>query len=489
MKRTVHILIVEDNKDDLELLLHALKKSKIDFVYKAVETEDEYRLALSNFEPHIILSDYSLPQFDAESAFTLKIQCCPDIPFIIVSGTIGEEKAVNIIKRGVTDYVLKDKLFSLPNKLERALNEYQEKQEKKIAEVQLEENHKKLAEAQLVAKMGNWDINLINGSVHWCDQIYQILGYEPEEVKPSVEFFFSLIPESERSAITEKFNSSLKNLTQLNYKSKIRRKDGSTAYIYASAEIILDKNGKPLRMSGIMQDITETKKMEEDLKVLNKELETFIYRASHDLRGPLSSIIGLTNISKSEIKDETAKRYLQMIETSAQKLDATLISLVQSMTMRDMMVDKVEIDLNELIKDTLSQLKFHDGFERLEFNINNDLKEPILSNKVILSSVFQNLIQNAIKYQNLHNGKPFLNISIHKKDRGIEIIFEDNGIGIDDHLQDKIFDMYFRGTASSSGSGLGLYIVKIGIEKLKGSIRFLSSKGKGTSFIVYLPEL
>jgi signal transduction histidine kinase len=242
-------------------------------------------------------------------------------------------------------------------------------------------------------------------------------------------------------------------------------------------------------MSGIMQDITETKKMEEDLKVLNKELETFIYRASHDLRGPLSSIIGLTNISKSEIKDETAKRYLQMIETSAQKLDATLISLVQSMTMRDMMVDKVEIDLNELIKDTLSQLKFHDGFERLEFNINNDLKEPILSNKVILSSVFQNLIQNAIKYQNLHNGKPFLNISIHKKDRGIEIIFEDNGIGIDDHLQDKIFDMYFRGTASSSGSGLGLYIVKIGIEKLKGSIRFLSSKGKGTSFIVYLPEL
>jgi signal transduction histidine kinase len=193
------------------------------------------------------------------------------------------------------------------------------------------------------------------------------------------------------------------------------------------------------------------------------------------------------NVSKTEITDETSKKYFQMVEASALKLDETLISLVQSMTMRDMIVNLEEIDPEKIVSSVLSQLKFHEGFSRVKFIVTNNLNSEILSNKLILSSVFQNIIQNAVKYQDYHKAQSCLEIIFNKKDNGIEIIFDDNGIGIDDNLQSRIFDMYFRGTTSVSGTGLGLYIVKIGIEKLRGTITMKSVKGLGTKFTIFLP--
>jgi signal transduction histidine kinase len=192
-------------------------------------------------------------------------------------------------------------------------------------------------------------------------------------------------------------------------------------------------------------------------------------------------------MSKLEIKDPAAIKYFGMVEASALKLDRTLISLVQSMTMRDMAVHMEDIDFNEIVNEILSQLRYHEGFQKLKITVHNQIFELFRSNKLILTSVFQNLIQNAIKYQNYNSAGSFLNITITTKKKMLEILFEDNGIGIEDFLQEKIFDMYFRGTSSVSGSGLGLYIVKIGVEKLNGKISFKSKKGEGTSFIIQLP--
>ena len=108
----IKILILEDNQNDAELLVRELKKSGLDFSFEHIQTRDAFEYALVNFKPDIILSDYSLPSFDGITAFYIKQKKSPDIPFIIVSGTIGEENAVELIKHGVTDYVLKDKLFS-----------------------------------------------------------------------------------------------------------------------------------------------------------------------------------------------------------------------------------------------------------------------------------------------------------------------------------------------------------------------------------------
>ncbi|MES2515774.1 MAG: PAS domain S-box protein [Bacteroidota bacterium] len=134
METRIKILIVEDDIYDIELLLYNLDKSEIKYEREIVQTEQEFTNALKYFLPHIILSDYSLPAFDGSTAFQIKVQKAPDTPFIFVSGVIGEERAIEHIKNGVTDYVLKDKLFTLPSKIKRALKEAEDKKAKKIAD-------------------------------------------------------------------------------------------------------------------------------------------------------------------------------------------------------------------------------------------------------------------------------------------------------------------------------------------------------------------
>ncbi|MBC7865096.1 MAG: PAS domain S-box protein, partial [Bacteroidia bacterium] len=137
MKHDLKILILEDEQNDADLLLRELKKSGLTFSAEFVETKEAFERALQDFGPDLILSDYSLPSFDGLTALQIKQNKYPDIPFIIVSGIIGEEKAVALIKAGVTDYVLKDKLFSLPQKITRALKEAEEKKEKRITDEKL----------------------------------------------------------------------------------------------------------------------------------------------------------------------------------------------------------------------------------------------------------------------------------------------------------------------------------------------------------------
>lgn len=140
----IKILILEDSKSDVDLLLYELKKNDFLFSYEVVQTQSTYEKALNDFIPDIILSDFSLPSFDAVSAFHIKQEICSDTPFIIVSGIIGEENAVDLIKSGVTDYILKDKLFSIGPKISRALKEAKELKEKKLADEQLKIQLEKL---------------------------------------------------------------------------------------------------------------------------------------------------------------------------------------------------------------------------------------------------------------------------------------------------------------------------------------------------------
>ncbi|MCW3102190.1 MAG: putative signal transduction histidine kinase [Bacteroidetes bacterium] len=487
MNQRIKILILEHDADDIEFILHELKKRELSFVHSTAANRAEFEKGLAEFYPDIVLSDYSFPTFNAMDAFEWKSTICPEVPFIIVSGAVGEEKAVELIKLGITDYVIKDKIFTLPGKISRALKEVRSGREKKMTEKELREIEKRLAEAQSIAHIGNWEVELDTGNEYWSDEIYSILGLKPGGIKPSKENFLHMVHPEQRNEVRAILDGAEKEQKPFSYSTRILQQNGDIRYVYSHGKHVFNAKGKALRQIGILQDVTETKRMEEELKVLNKELETFIYRASHDLRGPLSSIIGLTNVSKSEIKDEASKKYFQMVEASAQKLDCTLISLVQSMTMRDMAVNLEDVDFDELVKETLAQLKYHEGFSNVEISVKNTVKDVFKSNKLILTSVFQNLVQNAIKYQDYHSGQSYLKILISRKNGGVEIVFDDNGIGIDEHLQEKIFDMYFRGTSAISGTGLGLYIVKTGIEKLKGNIRFKSTKGVGTRFTVFLP--
>ncbi|MCW3101630.1 MAG: domain S-box-containing protein [Bacteroidetes bacterium] len=243
------------------------------------------------------------------------------------------------------------------------------------------------------------------------------------------------------------------------------------------------------------RDITENKKNEASLKrseahlkSANRDLETFIYRASHDLRGPLSSIMGLTNVSRLEVSDKKALSYIDMISISTKRLDDTLIGLVQTMALKDVAKFEDEIDFKHMINETFGKFQFYEGFSRMKFDVGIRLSEPFISSRLILQPVIQNLIENSIKYQNLNEEHPTTKISISDTPVELHIVFEDNGIGMDKLIQDKVFDVYYKGTQSSKGSGLGLYIVKTALEKINGSIELESEPGKGSRFFIRLPK-
>nr|WP_294936931.1 response regulator [uncultured Flavobacterium sp.] len=146
MNDTLKILILEDTTSDADLLLHELKKSELNFIHEIVQTREAYENTLRNFTPDIVLSDYTLPSFDGITAFHIQQEELPDIPFIIVSGTIGEENAVKLIKYGITDCIQKDRLFTAGQKIIRALNETREKTEKRIIDEKLKAQNEKLME-------------------------------------------------------------------------------------------------------------------------------------------------------------------------------------------------------------------------------------------------------------------------------------------------------------------------------------------------------
>jgi PAS domain S-box-containing protein len=160
----LRILIVEDNESDADLLNRELQKSSLLFISQTVETREKFEHALHSFIPDIILSDYSLPSFDAESAFDIKQKLLPHIPFIIVSGVIGEENAVELIKKGITDYTQKSKLFTLSQKIIRALKELKEKQEKEIIteKVKIQAEELIIANKELLFQNGEKEIKAAN---------------------------------------------------------------------------------------------------------------------------------------------------------------------------------------------------------------------------------------------------------------------------------------------------------------------------------------
>lgn len=251
--------------------------------------------------------------------------------------------------------------------------------------------------------------------------------------------------------------------------------------------------GMPVRMEGqiigiygVYVDITELKRMDEELKIRNAELDNFVYKVSHDLRAPLSSILGLVNLSKIPGNTDSPYDYLRLIGEKVNRLDYFISDVLSHSKNLKMEVSVERVDLKRILLRTLEDLNYLEGASEVQFDV--DVQEAqILSDPWRISEIFRNLVSNAIKYRQLNGIKSVVSISIKIKDANACIIFKDNGIGIASENVAKIFEMFYRATEQSDGSGIGLYIVKNAVEKLNGRISVDSIAGRGTTFTIDLP--
>lgn len=224
-----------------------------------------------------------------------------------------------------------------------------------------------------------------------------------------------------------------------------------------------------------------------ELKKLNEELDNFVYSTSHDLRAPLTSIMGLINLSRLE--KDGRDEYINMMERSVRKMDDFIREITDFSRNARLAIEPVVIDFKPLIDDTLEQLQFLDIGAKIEKHAKVEDHLEFYSDKLRLSIILNNLITNAIKYSNTNQPHPRLDIEVKQQGQGVLIRVCDNGIGIRPEQTDLIFDMFYRGSEQSQGSGLGLYIVKETVQKLKGRITVTSTLGKGCTFDVWVPSL
>lgn len=293
---------------------------------------------------------------------------------------------------------------------------------------------------------------------------------------------------------------------------RAKHKEGYYKWLFVSAVLLSDDERKSRYIVTMVQDITERKQTEKDLSEFNEklianqeilehalnelgernfELDQLVYKISHDLRSPLSTILGLVSIIKPETNREKSLEYVNYIENRVLKLDGFVKSMLNYAKANRTQMQVEVISFEDLIDNCLSDLEYLENFHKMKTTVQIDgSKDDFMSDALRLRIIFSNIISNAYKYQNQKSDEQnFLNINIKITLKKAHIEFIDNGIGIHEDYQQRIFEMFFRATDRSEGSGLGMYIVKQTVDKLKGNIHVKSKVGKGTSFFVEIPNL
>ncbi|HEX5169099.1 MAG TPA: ATP-binding protein [Cyclobacteriaceae bacterium] len=365
----INILALEDTIEDFELMEYVLRSAHLEFTIKRVDKRNEFISALQTEPFDIILSDHSLPQFNSIEALELCRASNLDVPFILVTGAVSEEFAVNILKKGADDYVLKSNLTRLPSAITNALKQ-------KRLEVEKNEARKALS-------------------------------------------------------------------TQ-----------------------------------------------NEELIKINKELDSFVYSASHNLRAPLSSVLGLIHLAKleDEKKGTTSNVYFDIIEKCIVNLDDTLKEIIEYSRNSRLNLATEKIDIRNLINDHLERMSYIPGSEKIDKHIYIYEESPFYSDRYRISVILNNILSNAIKYYDDTKDHPSLRITVTTNKKEARMEFADNGIGIDENYVNRVFEMFFRGTGGKEGTGLGLYIVQEAVQKLKGTISIKSKLREGTTFMINLPN-
>lgn len=233
------------------------------------------------------------------------------------------------------------------------------------------------------------------------------------------------------------------------------------------------------------ENVSAKRNAENELRVRNTELNNFVYKVSHDLKAPLSSIKGLINLTKME---KNSVDHMPMIEDRINRLDGFIRDILSHSRNLNTAVIIEKLDLEDIMKycfDELDYLPFSKSIEKTVTKSGVDF----YNDKIRLAEISRNLVSNSIKYQDSYKELKYVKVSINVTPKYGTITFEDNGVGIKNEYLKNIFKMFYRATESSEGSGIGLYIVKQAVEKLGGEIKVESEYGKGAKFIIKLPNL
>lgn len=372
---------------------------------------------------------------------------------------------------------------------------HQDISERKLAEENLRKSESRLKEAQAISHIGNWEIDFASGVHTWSEEMFCLFRIDKAHVNPSLELFLSFIHPDDLEQIKSDVDEAFTKLTATSYDFRFIRTDGELRYGHTERKFEFDNNKKPLRLLGVMHDVTERRIIEEERDKMisslvqhTKNLEQFTSIVSHNLRAPVANILGLSGVLKNKLTPEDRTKSEQYLFAATTQLDGMLKDLniiLQAKVEINEYKESVNLDeLIETIKFSIQTLIEH-KMVRIVTDFSN--QENIFVIRTYIYSIFYNLITNSIKY--MQRGIPaVISIRSESDQSKVRICFKDNGIGIDmDKYSSQVFGLYKRFHPHTEGKGLGLFMVKTQVETLGGTIRIESELNHGTEFNIELP--
>jgi PAS domain S-box-containing protein len=355
-----------------------------------------------------------------------------------------------------------------------------------------------LAEAQRLAQLGNWELDLATGSVVWSEQMYRNAGLKREDFAATREAALNLIHPDERDLVSAAAREALKGGKPFDVELRFLRPDGTLRMVHCMAEVTFDAQGRPVRMFGTVQDVTARKQLEEELRQAKEAAEEanslksrFLANMSHEIRTPMNGVLGMTDLLADTRLDGEQLEYVQAIKSSAVSLLDLINHILDfsKIEARKVELEEVAFELRGSLESILQPLAIRAAEKGLELalRVPPELPDALLGDLGRLRQVVVNLVANAVKFT--EKGEVLLSVSWEPDYQGqgcFHFVVSDTGIGIPEHQQQRIFDPFSQAdasiTRSHGGTGLGLSICAGIVELLGGCIWVESTPGRGSAF-------
>lgn len=407
MKEIIRVLILEDVPLDAELIVRELKREGFEFESHLVERKDDYIREVNQWQPHIILADHSLPQFDGVSALNIVREKSPHTPFIFVSGKIGEEFAVEMLKKGATDYVLKHNLSKLGYAVQRALKELQERLKKEKAEkalLQSEEKYRLMVENQtdMVVKFDS-EGQILFASPSFCE----VLGRNDDMIVGS-----SLMPlvHQEDQKKTLRALDKLNNPPYVSFLEHRLLTMNGWRWISWANKALLDDEGKLEAFVGVGRDITERKLAEDRIMRSLKEKELLLREVHHRVKNNLQIVSTLLSLQSSEIDDVDTKGLYRESQNRITSISLIHENLYQS-------EDLTNINFENYVKSLIDDLFHSFGVDPEKIKINIQIKDIIMGMETAIPCglIINEMISNTLKHAFPH-GEGNIDLELSEKE-------------------------------------------------------------------------
>jgi len=493
----LRVLIIEDNPADAELIVATLKRAGRSLSFEVVDSPQELQQHLERQDYDVILSDHNLRTWTGMDALEILRRSKKDIPFVVVTATLGDEAAVEYIKNGAADYVLKDRLARLPIAIQQALQEKTLRDAVKASEQRFRELVQDLDAIVWEADLHSWQFSFVS------DRAQAILGHPIQQWLTDPNFWSNHVhPEDRECAVTTRRKATSESRAQ-NFDYRAVSADGRVVWLRELVRVVPSRGDRGPQLRGLMIDITERKQLEQQFRQSQKmeAIGRLAGGIAHDFNNLLTVIQGYGEVLQEELKpaEERLHRAAEEICKAAHRA-ASLTRQLLAFSRRQVMEPKV-LDLNQVVANVGKMLQRLIG-EDIDLVTKPDAALGLVkADPGQIEQVIMNLAVNA-RDAMPEGGKVTIetaNVELDENYAGghisvqpgpyVMLAVSDTGTGMDAETQSHVFEPFFTTKEPGKGTGLGLATVYGIVKQSGGYIWLYSEPGKGTAFKIYLPRV